>query len=206
MTEGIPDPIRRAMIAAGVDPDAVAAELAKGEVVPPDQLEVERQAYENDWLAWLIESGEEERPPPEGLLPEQLGLVSEHDLSEAERAMLRVPESTPKARTDDPATSHAAADAIRMTAQSAKASLLLAHYDDIQEGQRVGMTDEEAAWRAGLSLQSEYATRCSELRKVEPPLLTETGEERMGDARVARMVSVITAAGVLYVREHGWRP
>jgi hypothetical protein len=113
---------------------------------------------------------------------------------------LSIEESTPKARADDPRTSHAAAAEVKIKATTAKARLLLAHYD-----YQWGMTDEEAATRAGLSLVSEYATRCSELRKLDPPLLAETGRERKGRAGMGRIVSQITPAGIHYVTGKGWR-
>ena len=120
---------------------------------------------------------------------------------------LAVVEGTPKARSSDPPTAHAAAAAVKIKATSAKARLLLVHYDDhVKWGaDHAGWTDEEAAGKAGLSLTSEYATRCSELRKVDPPLLVETGHEREGAAGVGRMVSRITDAGIAYVQEHAWR-
>lgn len=196
MTAEIPDAIRRAMEAQArrtgkIDVAKVEAALEAGNPIPPDADAVAEER--GDWRELM-------KPAPE------------QELSEAELAMIqpslldeRVTESTPKARASDPPTSHDAADAVRITAESSKAKLLLAHYDDLERGERFGMTDEQACVAAGLPLQSEYATRCSELRKVEPPLLAETGEERIGSAGVERMVSAITAEGVRYVREHGWR-
>ena len=112
----------------------------------------------------------------------------------------RVVESTPTARNTDPGTSHAAAEAVRFNAQTAKGKLLRAHY----ETDREDLTDEEAAKLAGLSLTSEYATRCSELRNLG--LLVETGDERRGRAGMARIASRITQHGIDYVEEHGWLP
>lgn len=110
----------------------------------------------------------------------------------------RVIESTPTARVTDPPTSHMASMQVRMRAQGSKAALLLAHYDAGRD-----LTDEEAADLAGVSLSSEYATRCSELRNLG--FLDETGREREGRAGMARMTSVITVAGEAYVREARWR-
>ncbi len=112
-----------------------------------------------------------------------------------------------KARTTDPSTSHDAAEAIRMRAGASRAKLLLAHYDDyIANGwDHSGLIDEEAAAIAGLSLDSEYATRCSELRKCKPPLLMMMEEERTGRAGVERKISRLTKAGRSYVQNEGWR-
>lgn len=112
-----------------------------------------------------------------------------------------------KARATDPPTSHAAAEAIRMKAESARWKLLLAHYDDWREHgwSQSGLADEEAAIIAGLSLRSEYASRCSELRKWDPPLLVMMEEERNGAAGVGRAVSRLTRAGRAFVEKAGWR-
>lgn len=102
-----------------------------------------------------------------------------------------------KARATDPATSHSAADLVRARARSQRVKLLHA-FAEAPEG---GYTDEEAAQHAGVSLDSEYATRCSELRSMG--VLAVTGETRVGRNGVDRMVSAITAQGrtVLVLRQ-----
>jgi hypothetical protein len=84
-----------------------------------------------------------------------------------------------QARHTDPDTSHDAAARIRPN--TAKAALLQAHREHPD-----GLTDEEAARIAGLSLSSEYATRCSELTRIG--LLEVTGERRDGAAGMDRIV------------------
>jgi hypothetical protein len=95
----------------------------------------------------------------------------------------------PKARATDPATSHDAAEAVRVRSGTAKHKLLKAY---AQAG-AAGLTDEEAAVAAGLSLASEYATRCSELTKLG--LLAPTDLTRVGSSGQARIVRRITAQG-----------
>ena len=115
---------------------------------------------------------------------------------------LQVGGGGPKARTSDPETSHAAADAIVIKAKTQKGQLLLAHYSFRMAagwGSFAGLTDEEAARRAAISLQSEYATRCSEHRNIG--LIEETTETRAGEAGVERLVSRLTELGRAYVEE-----
>jgi hypothetical protein len=57
-----------------------------------------------------------------------------------------------------------------------------------------GLTDEEAAQHARLSLDSEYSTRCSELTRMG--CLTITSIARKGRAGTPRMVRVITPFGL----------
>jgi hypothetical protein len=111
-------------------------------------------------------------------------------------------EDQPKARAADPATSHDAAESARLNVRtgSARARLLLAHYDQWKNDAPFahaldphGLTDEEAAAYAGLSLTSEYATRCSEL--VNAGYLETTNRTRNGSSGQARVVRVITDAG-----------
>jgi hypothetical protein len=95
------------------------------------------------------------------------------------------------ARDRDPITSKAAAARVRPG--SARHRLLVAHRDN-----PTGLTDEEAADIAGLSLASEYATRCSELRNYG--LIEDTARTRPGDAGTHRMVRRITARGHTVLR------
>ena len=92
-----------------------------------------------------------------------------------------------QARRTDPDTSQQAALAVRPN--TARWFLLSAHavYPE-------GLTDEEAASSAGLSLTSEYATRCSELERAG--LLVNTDAVRTGDAGMGRMVRRITNEGL----------
>lgn len=92
-----------------------------------------------------------------------------------------------QARTNDLQTAKDAAGMVR--AGSARRLLLEAHRDHPK-----GMTDEEAAVAAGISLTSEYATRCSELQRRG--LLENTAESRAGSSGPARIVRRITGLGV----------
>ena len=91
-----------------------------------------------------------------------------------------------QARRSDPPTSQAAARRIRTG--TAKWALLQAH-----AAHASGLTDEEAAEAAGLSLTSEYATRCSELMRAG--YLEVTPFVRIGRAGMQREVRCITPAG-----------
>lgn len=93
-----------------------------------------------------------------------------------------------RARRTDPTTSHEAGDQVAYRAGSSKALLMTAfasHPD--------GLTDEEAAIIAGVSLTSEYAKRCSELRDamlIVPRINPATGEPltRAGRSGLQRIV------------------
>lgn len=98
-----------------------------------------------------------------------------------------------QARVDDPETSKLAARLATATASSARVRLLEAHGDHPD-----GLTDEEAASWAGLSLMSEYATRCSELRRAG--CLIDTGDLRTGAAGAPRVVRCITRLGLETLR------
>lgn len=99
-----------------------------------------------------------------------------------------------QARASDPQTSKDAARFIRARATSARVVLLEAH-----EAFPEGLTDEEAATRAGLSLSSEYATRCSELMRLG--YLTPTGDTRRAGTGAQRRVLRITPAGAAALAE-----
>jgi len=130
-----------------------------------------------------------DEPEPQ---PEQLPLV--------------VPSDVPKARASDPDTSKRAGETMRMKGDSQRAKLLLAFYDVRYDSR--GLTDEEAARASNTDRRAdgnltEFATRCSELRTHA--LIQFTGAERTGAAGVDREVSEITAIGIEYVRDAGWR-
>ena len=91
-----------------------------------------------------------------------------------------------QARHTDPQTSKDAASLVRPGTMRAK--LLEAH-----SWNQKGLTDEEAAEVSGLSLTSEYATRCSELLRAG--LLEDAGFTRTGASGMARMVRRITPEG-----------
>lgn len=95
-------------------------------------------------------------------------------------------DETGQARRSDPPTAHTAAARIRP--RSARWALMIAHVANPN-----GLTDEEAAELAGLSLRSEYATRCSELRGHG--YLEDTERTRVGDSGLPRMVRRITERG-----------
>lgn len=92
-----------------------------------------------------------------------------------------------QARGVDPATSKAAAGMVKAKAGSSRV-LLLGAYIGVD-----GLTDEEAADRAGVNLLSEYATRISELVRYQ--MLEQTGAERLGRSGVPRRVCRITDYG-----------
>lgn len=97
------------------------------------------------------------------------------------------------ARRTDPATSKSAAAAIVVRAGTQRARLLAAFArDDVLD--QDGATDEQAARLAdGVSMSSEYAKRCSELR--EAGLIEPTGATRPGVSGPERIVSRITSEG-----------
>lgn len=96
----------------------------------------------------------------------------------------------PKARESDPQTSHAAAEKILATRAGSQRWLLWEAFTLAMDG----LTDEEACRDAGVSLRSEYATRCSELRNAG--VITVTGTQRAGDSGLMRDVSRITYLGI----------
>lgn len=100
-------------------------------------------------------------------------------------------------RKTDPATSRAAAMAVRPG--SMRARLLLAH-----AGHPGGLTDEAAAEAAGISLTSEYATRSSELARAG--YLDDTTNTRLGASGMQRFVRRITTAGLRKAAELGGPP
>lgn len=93
-----------------------------------------------------------------------------------------------QARNSDPDTAQLAAQFIRAKATSARVKLLAAHARHWN-----GLTDEEAACYAEVSLSSEYATRCSELKRCG--FLIDSGETRQGASGTPRMVRQITPEG-----------
>lgn len=106
-----------------------------------------------------------------------------------------LPFNEPKSRRSDPHTSHLAATAISIKAGSQRARLLIAFVEHAPNG----LTDEEAATAAGISLVSEYATRCSELRNAGliDVCVTDNGPvTRIGSSGMARIVSAITDDGL----------
>lgn len=92
-----------------------------------------------------------------------------------------------QARHSDPDTSKEAAARVRTG--TTKMALLLAHRANPE-----GLTDEEAASEARLSMVSEYATRCSELMRAG--YLEDTTRTRVGSSGMSRLVRVITPAGL----------
>lgn len=93
-----------------------------------------------------------------------------------------------QAKGGDPWTAQEAARLVRPGSQ--RRLLLEAHRENPK-----GMTDEEAAEAAGISLASEYATRCSELKAAR--LLVDTGKSREGAAGMQRMIRRITGEGII---------
>jgi hypothetical protein len=99
-----------------------------------------------------------------------------------------------RARATDPATSHTAADSVAYRSRSQKARLLAAYgHDYYGRNGEVGLTDDEAALRAGLE-RSCFWKRCGELRA--DGMIADTGTTRRGPIHgEPRMVCIITAAG-----------
>lgn len=101
------------------------------------------------------------------------------------------PARTIPARRTDPATSHAATEAVTVRAGTQRHRLLAAFG---LPAAVQGLTDEEAADLAdGVPYRSEYAKRCSELRAGG--LIDPTGDTRPGVAGHERIVSRITDRG-----------
>lgn len=93
----------------------------------------------------------------------------------------------PVARASDPETSHDAGEAVRQTSGTIRRALLLAY-----AANPAGLTDEEAGDIVG---RDGAWKRCSDLRKVKPPLIAPTGELRKGSSGHAMRVCAITDAG-----------
>lgn len=124
------------------------------------------------------------RPPPPSVSHSHADLT-------AQAMEARELDGPGQARTTDPDTAHAAAQAYPLRKGSHRTLLLLAF---AEAGDR-GATDERAAFVAGLSPRSEYATRCSELKRAG--LVVDTTETRPGSSGAARVVRRITPAGLL---------
>lgn len=109
------------------------------------------------------------------------------------------PATTVGARATDPRTSHKAAEVIRLKAGTQRHRLLEAFARDSLVGNGTGLTDEEAMEQTvGVSPTSEYATRCSEMRRAG--WLVDTGEDRKGNSGTPRIVSRITEKGLAELR------
>ena len=72
---------------------------------------------------------------------------------------------------------------------SARVQLLGAHIDYPK-----GLTDEEAALLCNVSMLSEYATRCSELKR--DGLLIDTSQTRLGRNGIPRVVRKVSPVGM----------
>lgn len=96
-----------------------------------------------------------------------------------------------KARSTDPATAHEASRLVKARSGTARIRLLEAFRNgaDVE----YGLTDEEAALLAGISLTSEYATRCSELRAMG--VIEFTGNVRRSRSGMDRATSILTDLG-----------
>jgi hypothetical protein len=100
-------------------------------------------------------------------------------------------ERTGRHRTDDKPTSVAGAASVAPRAGTQKARLLAVYHEG-------PATDEEAAARAGL-IRACYWKRCGELR--EDGLIKPTGDTRVGDAGVIRVVCALTPIGAEIVKQ-----
>lgn len=118
------------------------------------------------------------------------------------RTLCGEPRTIP-ARSTDPVTSHKATEEIKVRAGTQRARLLEAFGWAAAES-FLGLTDEEAAiWADGVSVQSEYAKRCSELR--EAGFIEPTGKTRRGASGMERIVSRITDKGREWVEANSDR-
>lgn len=99
-------------------------------------------------------------------------------------------------RRSDPTTSHAAEKRIRVAANNQRGKLLRAY-----AGATYGLTDDEAQARAGVSFESCYWKRCSELR--DAGFIATTGTTRTGRAGVQRIVCALTASGRQVINQIG---
>jgi hypothetical protein len=117
--------------------------------------------------------------------------LSPYDQPEPNRVWKRprsvVDHAPGRARRDDYATSRAGAESVKYRAGSQKAKLLAAFASS------AGLTDEQAATQAGLSMRSCFWKRCGELR--DAGLIIFTGEQRVGSSGTPCGVSEITTAG-----------
>lgn len=102
--------------------------------------------------------------------------------------------SSGKAKASNPQTSHDAAELVKARGENMRLKLLAAH-----EKNPTGLTDEEAAIIASVSLASEYATRCSEL--VRMGVLEDTDDTRQAATGAHRMIRRITPLGVAVLEE-----
>jgi hypothetical protein len=99
-----------------------------------------------------------------------------------------------KARASDPWTAHNAAEAVAKMGRSKNQRWQLLRVFASSLGEE-GLTSEEAAsFAAGVSLRSEYSTRCSELQRLG--MLRRTGRTRKGEAGVERDVYIVTDRGL----------
>lgn len=99
-------------------------------------------------------------------------------------------------RGSDPRTSHAAAKHVAVTAKNQRGKILAAY-----AGVAAGLTDDEAQVRAGVSPESCYWKRCSELR--DGGYIADTGLRRTGRAGVERIVSALTQEGAQALSKAG---
>lgn len=100
----------------------------------------------------------------------------------------------PKVRNSDPATSRSVVKE-SMPRQGTQAySLLIAHMRNPN-----GLTDEEAAEKAGLNPRSEFRTRCSTLRNLG--LIADTLFTRKSSMGRDNIVRVITPAGIEWIKK-----
>lgn len=122
--------------------------------------------------------------------------ILRRDVSNLRSAAARNPRVIPS-RTTDPDTSRRT-EPRPVTANNARGKLLAAFH----RAGPGGCTDETAARGAGVSLSSEYAKRCSELRDAR--LIEVTGDTRVSPSSgKQRIVSRITHAGVLALAAAG---
>ena len=106
-----------------------------------------------------------------------------------------------QARNTDPPTSHRAA-ITHIGRKGSQRWLLLEAHAEAEDRLTLskGLTDEEACEWAGLPLVSEYATRCSELRRLG--FIAPTGETRRGSGGIDRIVSRITPPGQQLIKDN----
>lgn len=128
---------------------------------------------------------------------EPMVIVDEHDTHpgcDPDFAAGVILDGAGQARASDPPSSKKAARQFTVRKGFHRGDLLLAF-----AASPAGLTDEEACAKAGLPLSSEYATRCSELKRMG--LIADTHNTRPGASGVDRVIRRITYDGSRAARD-----
>lgn len=131
--------------------------------------------------------------PSDQLFRQVHGLASYREEISEELA----PDPRRLARASDPETSKEAAQAHRYRRGSQKYQLLVAYLQAHQDG-LIGLTDEDAASRAGLT-QVGFWKRCSDLRS--DGMIAPTGRTFVLASGLVGQICSITPAGILLLSD-----